>query len=153
MVSDKQGNVYTVLKEAAKKPVTAVIAMEILLHTYLNQVGLAAHHIKRDYNQWADELTHPNFSQFSASKKLDGRRLMEGFRLMPILTRNFCDFTHALRGADGEAGRANMPQSRTDLKTLSPASRTLRRPRTGGSIAGAQILGPELAWANHIVRV
>ena len=96
---------YTLLKEAAKKPVTAVIAMEILLHTYLNQVGLAPHHIKRDYNQWADELTHPDFSGFSASKKLDGRRLMEGFRLMPILTRNFCDFTHALRGADGEAGQ------------------------------------------------
>ena len=43
LTSDTQGNVYTLLKEAAKKPVTAVIAMEILLHTYLNQVGLAPH--------------------------------------------------------------------------------------------------------------
>ena len=61
LVSDNQGNVYSLLKEAAKKPITAVIAMEILLHTYIHQVGLAPHHVKRDYNQWADELTHPDF--------------------------------------------------------------------------------------------
>ena len=105
LASDNQGNVYTLLKEAAKKPVTAVIAMEILLHTYLNQVGLAPHHIKRDYNRRADELTHPDFSGFSASKKLDEKRLTEGLRLIPILSRNTFDFTHALRRADGEAGQ------------------------------------------------
>ena len=71
LVSDNQGNVYSLLNEAAKKPVTATIAMEILLHTYINQVGLAPHHIRRDYNQWADELTRPDYTGFTASKKLE----------------------------------------------------------------------------------
>ena len=98
LASDNQGNVYTLLKEAAKKPITAVIAMEILLHTYLNQVGLSPHHIKRDYNQWADELTHPDFSGFSASKKLDERRLTEGLRLIPILSKNTGEAGQHARG-------------------------------------------------------
>ena len=35
---------------------------ELLFHTHLNQVGLAPHHVKREYNQWADDLTHPDFT-------------------------------------------------------------------------------------------
>ena len=103
LASDNQGNVYSLLKEAAKKTTTAVIAMQILLHTYKNQVGLAPHHVKRDYNQWADDLTHPDFSGFSASKRLDELRLLEGLRLMPALSSTHYDFTHALCGAEGEA--------------------------------------------------
>ena len=105
LVSDNQGNVYSLLKEAAKKPITAVIAMEILLHTYIHQVGLAPHHVKRDYNQWADELTHPTFTGFSTALRLDERGLMEGLRLVPALSSEHLVFTHALCGAEGEAGQ------------------------------------------------
>ena len=105
LVSDNQGNVYSLLREAAKKPITAVIAMEILLHTYIHQVGLAPHHVKRDYNQWADELTHPTFTGFSTALRLDERGLMEGLRLIPVLSSEHLVFTHALCGAEGEAGQ------------------------------------------------
>ena len=36
-----RGNIYSTLKEATKKHITAIIAMQLLLHTHLNRVGLA----------------------------------------------------------------------------------------------------------------
>ena len=38
VVSDNQGNVYSILEESAKKPITAIV-MELLLHTHLCQVA------------------------------------------------------------------------------------------------------------------
>ena len=69
LLSDNQGNVYSVRKEAIKKHITAIIAMELLLHSHLNRVGLAPHHVKREYNQWADDLTHLDYQGFDDSKR------------------------------------------------------------------------------------
>ena len=34
-----------------------------------------ASHVKRDLNQWADDLTHPTFEGFDTSLRLDVDRL------------------------------------------------------------------------------
>ena len=49
LVSDNQGNVYSLLKESAKTMITAILAMDLILHTRLNQVGLAPPYVKREY--------------------------------------------------------------------------------------------------------
>ena len=103
-----KGTSYSLLKEAAKKPITAVIAMEILLHTYIHQVGLAPHHVKRDYNQWADELTHPTFRGFSTALRLDERGPHGGVSaLSQFLVAN--TWSSPMPSAERRVKLANMP--------------------------------------------
>ena len=54
LISDNQGNVYSILNNATRK-------------YQLYQAGhmLAPSHSRRDDNQWADELTHPNPKVFA----------------------------------------------------------------------------------------
>ena len=79
LFSANQGNVYSLLKESAKKPITAIIAMG---------------HVKRDYHQWADDVAHLDFTSFSEDKRLDLSQVLHGFRLVPFLTDTTFDFTH-----------------------------------------------------------
>eukprot|EP00434_Breviolum_minutum_P002202 symbB.v1.2.001939.t1/scaffold55.1/size374282/21 len=60
LVSDNQGNVYSILNNATRKMPTAVILMELVYQLYQAGHMLAPAHSRRDDNQWADELTHPN---------------------------------------------------------------------------------------------
>lgn len=74
-----QKSVYALFNEAAKKPIMAITAMEILLHTHRQQVDLAPRGVKREYNTWADELTHPGRHGFDTvifgrGRIIDSRR-------------------------------------------------------------------------------
>ena len=60
LISDNQGNVYSILNNATRKMPNAVILMELVYQIYQAGHMLAPTHSKRDDNKWADELTHPN---------------------------------------------------------------------------------------------
>ena len=60
MITDNQGNVFCVLNNKTRQMPTAAILMQLVLTLHKGGAQLAPHHVKRDLNQWADELTHPN---------------------------------------------------------------------------------------------
>ena len=85
LISDNQGNVYSILNNATRKMPNAVILMELVYQ--ISQAGhmLAPTHSKRDDNQWADELTHPSPKGFSPALKVDIVPLFSKFALIPKL--------------------------------------------------------------------
>jgi len=44
--------------------------MRLIVMLHKAGVQLAPSHMKRDYNQWADELTHPSFAGFRPDRQL-----------------------------------------------------------------------------------
>ena len=58
--SDNQGNVFSLLNDCTRRMPNAAILMEIVLTLHDQQVMLGPSHVKRDFNTWADELTHPD---------------------------------------------------------------------------------------------
>ena len=82
MVSDNQGNIYAILNQKTKKMPTALLLMELVLQLHLHECQVAPSHVKRDFNQWADELTHPHYKGFSASRRLDVRCAWKQFPLV-----------------------------------------------------------------------
>jgi hypothetical protein len=49
-------------------------------------VQLAPSHMKRDYNQWADELAHPDFARFRPDRQLPVSEAFSQFKfLWPLL--------------------------------------------------------------------
>ena len=82
LVSDNQGNVYSLLNDKSKKMPTSVILMEILLQLHKHGMQLAPSHVKRDFNTWADELTHPDFDGFTPSLCLPVAPVLKHFILI-----------------------------------------------------------------------
>ena len=60
VASDNQGNVFSLLNDSTRRMPNAAILMEIVLTLHDHQVMLGPSHVKRDFNTWADELTHPD---------------------------------------------------------------------------------------------
>ena len=85
LISDNQGNVYSILNNATRKMPSAVILMELVYQIYQAGHMLAPTHSKRTENQWADELTHPNPSGFCPSLKVDIAPLFSRLVLIPKL--------------------------------------------------------------------
>ena len=78
LISDNQGNVYSILNNATRKMPNVVVLMELVY-----QIHQAGH--MRDDNKWADELTHPNPKGFSPALKVDIAPLLSKFALIPKL--------------------------------------------------------------------
>ena len=85
LISDNQGNVYSILNNATRKMPNAVVLMELVYQIYQAGHVLAPTHSKRDDNKWADELTHPNPRGFSPALKVDITPLFSKFALIPKL--------------------------------------------------------------------
>ena len=83
--SDKQGNVMAMLNLGSKKPYTAAILMELVFLLHTHGCSLAANHVPREFNQWADELTHPDFSGFDPLHRVPKQELCEEFIFLPRL--------------------------------------------------------------------
>ena len=60
VASDNQKNVFSLLNDSTRRMPNAAILMEIVLTLHDHQVMLGPSHVKRDFNTWADELTHPD---------------------------------------------------------------------------------------------
>ena len=80
--SDNQGNVMAMLNLGSKKPYTAAILMELVFLLHTHGCSLAANHVPREFNQWADELTHPDFSGFDPLQRVPKQELC-----IPVLRR------------------------------------------------------------------
>ena len=83
LVSDNQGNVYSILNNATRKMPTAVILMELVYQLYQAGHMLAPAHSRRDDNQWADELTHPNPQGFDPALRVDLTPYFHKLALIP----------------------------------------------------------------------
>ena len=83
LVSDNQGNVYSILNNATRKMPTAVILMELVYQLYQAGHMLAPAHSRRDDNQWADELTHPNPKGFDPALRVDLTPYFHKLALIP----------------------------------------------------------------------
>eukprot|EP00439_Symbiodinium_sp_Y106_P029612 s5362_g3.t1 len=77
LVSDNQGNVYSLLNDKSKKMPTSVI-----LQLHKHGMQLAPSHVKRDCNTWADELTHPDCKGFTPSLCLPVAPVLQHFSLI-----------------------------------------------------------------------
>ena len=72
--------------------------MQLIVMIHAAGVQIAPSHMKRDYNQWADELTHPDFTGFRADRELPVSEAFSHFNFLwallddqidaPILSRN-----------------------------------------------------------------
>ena len=60
----------------------SVILMEILLQPHRHGIQLATSHAQRDFNTWADELTHPDFHGFTPDLQLPVERTLWHFTLV-----------------------------------------------------------------------
>ena len=72
--------------------------MQLIVMIHAAGVQIAPSHMKRDYNQWADELTHPDFTGFRADRELPVREALSHFNFLwallddqidaPIVSKN-----------------------------------------------------------------
>ena len=92
--SDNQGNVFSLLSFASKKPHTAAVLMELVWQLHLAGCSLAPCHVPRELNQWADELTHIDYGGFSDELRLDVREALSHFILLPrLMSGTHIDFS------------------------------------------------------------
>ena len=83
VLSEIKGNVYSILNNATRRMPTAVILMELVYQLYQAGHMLAPSHSRRDDNQWADELTHPDPKGFDPALKVDLTPIFQRFVLIP----------------------------------------------------------------------
>ena len=83
LMSDNQGNVYALLNQQTRKMPTAAFLMQLVSLLYDRGAQLAPHHCKRDHNQWADDLTHPDPVGFTPERRLSLTPVFEEFALLP----------------------------------------------------------------------
>ena len=88
LASDNQGNVYGLLNEYSKKMPMAGLLMEVLFQLTANTCILLPKHVKREFNQWADDLTHPSFSGFDEALRLEVQPLIAEFKIFPWILQH-----------------------------------------------------------------
>ena len=129
--SDNQGNVYSMLNMASKKAHTSAILMELILQMHLLGCTISASHVPREFNTWADDLTHPHFDGFDPERQLPVPPLLSDFILLPRLLSGTIDFTpRTLHGpVTGSQG--------SDLSPSGAPSAGASSPEPGRGLAGA----------------
>ena len=110
LASDNQGNVYGLLNEYSKKMPTAGLLMEVMFQLTANICILLPKHVKRHFNQWADDLTHPSFSGFDAALRLEVPPLLEDLKIFPWILQ------HLEREGDLPAAVATEPAAPVPAK-------------------------------------
>lgn len=83
LISDNQGNIFSLLNQNTKKMPTAAFLMQMVNLLYEQGAQLAPNHCKRAHNQWADELTHPEPVGFTPEKRLSLHSIFALFQLLP----------------------------------------------------------------------
>jgi hypothetical protein len=71
LLTDNQGNAYSILNSNTKKWPCSAILMELCSTAHHHNCLPGIEHIKRDRNTWADDLTNHKFSGLSASKHVN----------------------------------------------------------------------------------
>ena len=57
--------------------------MEVMFQLAANPCTLLPTHVKRDFNQWADDLTHPSFKGFDGALQLSVAPLLGDLKIFP----------------------------------------------------------------------
>ena len=88
LASDNQGNIYGLLNDYTRKMPTAGLLMEIMFQLTATSCSLMPSHVKRDFNQWADDLTHPSFEGFDSLLELMVAPLLSEFKIFPWILQH-----------------------------------------------------------------
>jgi hypothetical protein len=70
LATDNRGNSYQVTNHKAKNCIAAAMLMELSLLQHRSKRTLKLDHVYREHNEWADQLTHENFSAFNMHKRI-----------------------------------------------------------------------------------
>ena len=108
--------IYGLLNEYSKKMPTAGLLMEVMFQLTANTCSLLPTHVKREFNQWADELTHPLFSGFEASLQLPVEPLLAELKIFPWILQHL-DAQGDLPPADATEPAAPVPALKRRRKT------------------------------------
>ena len=68
--TDNEGSAYCVLNDKTRKWPASAVIMEILLQAQQHAVQLAPAHVKREFNQWADDLVNGKTNSFAQSRRV-----------------------------------------------------------------------------------
>jgi len=82
LISDNQGNIFVLLNQKTKHMPTSAFLMQLIVRIHAAGVQLAPSHMKSDYNQWTDELTHPNFTGFRPDRQLPVSEAFSHFKFL-----------------------------------------------------------------------
>ena len=63
----------------------AGLLMEVMFQLAANPCTLLPTHVKRDFNQWADDLTHPSFKGFDGALQLSVAPLLGDLKILQDL--------------------------------------------------------------------
>jgi hypothetical protein len=63
--------------------------MELVAQTMVSGTGLVVEHQKRDKNQWADQLTHSDFTGFDLQERILISGTEDMWYVLPELFRRF----------------------------------------------------------------
>ena len=88
LASDNQGNIYGLLNDYTRKMPTAGLLMEIMFQLTSTSCSLMPSHVKREFKQWADDLTHPSFEGFDSSLELMVAPLLSEFKIFPWILQH-----------------------------------------------------------------
>ena len=91
LISDNQGNIFALLNKKTKRFPTSAFLMQLIVMIHAAGVQIAPSHMKRDYNQWADELTHPDFTGFRPDRELPVREAFSHFNFLWALLADQTD--------------------------------------------------------------
>jgi hypothetical protein len=67
--TDNMGNAFATSKSRSKKWPNAALLMELSSIQYVTGIRATVEHVKRDFNVWADQLTHLDFAGFDIKKR------------------------------------------------------------------------------------
>ena len=76
LISDNQGNIPSLIDSKSRKMPSAAILIELMHLLHCKSCTVAPSHVKRDFNQWADELTHPDYRGCAPDRRLSVNRLL-----------------------------------------------------------------------------
>jgi hypothetical protein len=85
MLTDNQGNAFSILNNNTKKWPCAAILMELCYQAHTSACIPDIEHIKRDYNKWADALTNDDFTNFDNNKRLATMKLEDTWCALPTI--------------------------------------------------------------------
>ena len=116
LASDNQGNVYGLLNDYTRKMPTAGLLMEIMFQLTATSCSLMPSHVKREFNQWADDLTHPSFEGFDTSLEMGVEPLLSELKIFPWILQHL-DAQGDLPGLEPVEPAAPAPQLKKRKKS------------------------------------
>ena len=85
LYTDNQGNAYATLATKAKTWPTAAFLMSLVYSAYTVGVHLKVYHTKREFNQWADDLSNAKTADFDPMKQVPAPILADSAPLLKKL--------------------------------------------------------------------